>query len=158
MVWRLVLSSLLHLTLLLFLAIFLELSLNSVQHYAPIANPQEFELENLDTTPALLGAMDAERRAYQKSGDPRDLALYAQTRQTALANLDALNIRLLLASPDEKPAPRARPAMDRPKWDDTMPPSHPAWPVAPFIRRRSTPEAATCSIASTPFPTRCATK
>jgi signal transduction histidine kinase/CheY-like chemotaxis protein len=101
MVWRLVLSLFLHLTLLFLLAIYLELALNSVRRYAPIANPEEIELESLDTMPALLDAMDTERRAWQTSGDPRDRAAYAQIRRIAESNLASLDTPLLLASPEE---------------------------------------------------------
>ena len=101
MVWRLVLSLFLHLTLLFLLAIYLELALNSVRRYAPIANPIELELESLNTQPALLYAMDAERRAWQKNGDVRDKLLYLQTRQLAENNLNSLNTPVLLATPEE---------------------------------------------------------
>ena len=111
MVWRLVLCLLGHLTLLLFLAIYLVSSLNSVRLYAPIAHAEEIELESLNTLPALLGAMDAERRAFQKTGDPRDLALYSQMRDEVENNLDALNAPLVLPSDAEK----ARRALVR-KW------------------------------------------
>ena len=71
MVWRLVLCLAGHLALLFFLAIYLVWSLNSVRLYTPIAHAEEVELESLNIVPALLGAMDAQRRAYQKSGDPQ---------------------------------------------------------------------------------------
>jgi signal transduction histidine kinase/CheY-like chemotaxis protein len=101
LVWRLVLCLFGHLTLLLILAIYLELSLNSVQRYTPVANAEEIQLESLDTVPALLESMDAERRVYEKSADPQVLALYTDTRQRLEANLSRLNSPLLLASPEE---------------------------------------------------------
>jgi signal transduction histidine kinase/CheY-like chemotaxis protein len=102
MAWRLVLCLFGHLTLLVILAIYLSSSLNSVRLYTPLANAEEAGLESLHTVPALLGAMDVERRAYQKSGDPRDLALYEQMRDAVTKNLDSLNTPLLLPSDDEK--------------------------------------------------------
>ena len=101
MVWRMVFSLLGQLTLLLFLAFYLVLSLNSVHSYAPRANIEETRLESLNTIPALLGAMDAERRAYQKSGDSNDGALYFQTRQTVENKLASLNMPMLLPSEQE---------------------------------------------------------
>jgi len=101
MVWRLVLSLALYLILLLFLAIFLELALNSVRSYAPVANPEEIKLESLNTLPAILAAMDTEWRAWQRTGDPQDKALYAQIRQTAVGNLDSLNFTMRLTSVEE---------------------------------------------------------
>lgn len=100
MVWRLVLGLFLPLTLLLFLAIYLVVSLNSVRNYTPVARAAEIQLESLNTIPALLGAMDAERRMWQKSGDPRDLALYDQTRQAVEQNLASLDTPQL--PPSEK--------------------------------------------------------
>jgi signal transduction histidine kinase/ActR/RegA family two-component response regulator len=102
MAWRLVLCLFGHLALLFFLAIYLVSSLNSVRLYTPLAHAEELELESLNTLPALLGAMDAERRAFQKSGDPRDLALYSQMRETVESNLDSLNTPLVLPSDTEK--------------------------------------------------------
>jgi signal transduction histidine kinase/ActR/RegA family two-component response regulator len=102
MVWRLVLCLFGHLTLLFILAIYLASSLNSVRLYTPLAHAEEVQLESLNTLPALLGAMDAERRAFQKSGDQRDLALYSQMRQTVENNLDSLNTPLILPSDEEK--------------------------------------------------------
>lgn len=101
MVWRLVLSLFLHLTLLLLLAIYLELALNSVRRYSPVTNPEQLELASLDIIPALLDAMDTERRAYQKTGDPGDLDTYQHIRKTTLANLDSLNLPTLLISEQE---------------------------------------------------------
>jgi len=101
LVWRLVLCLLAQLALLLFLAIYLVISLHSVRQYAPLANIEEIQLESLNTIPALLGAMDAERRAYQKNGSPSDAALYAQTRQSVESNLASLNIPMLLVSDRE---------------------------------------------------------
>jgi two-component system CheB/CheR fusion protein len=101
MVWRLVFSLLVQLTLLLFLAFYLVLSLNSVHSYASRANLEEIQLESLNTIPALLGALDAERRAYQKSGDLNDSALYSQTRQTVENKLASLNMPMLLPSERE---------------------------------------------------------
>ena len=102
MVWRLVLCLLGHLTLLLFLAIYLVSSLNSVRLYTPLAHAEEIESESLNTLPALLGAMDAERRAFQKTADPRDLALYSQMRDAVENNLEALSTPLVLPSDAEK--------------------------------------------------------
>jgi len=102
MVWRLVLCLFGHLTLLLFLAIYLVSSLNSVRLYAPVAHAGEIELESLQTLPALLGAMDAEWRAFQKSGDPRNAALYSRMRESVESNLDSLNTPLVLPSDEEK--------------------------------------------------------
>ena len=72
-----------------------------MRRYAPIANPEEIELESLNTMPALLDAMDTERRAWQRSGDPREKAYYEQIRLIAESNLASLNTPLLLASPEE---------------------------------------------------------
>jgi signal transduction histidine kinase/ActR/RegA family two-component response regulator len=102
MAWRLVLCLFGHLTLLFILAIYLSSSLNSVRLYTPLAHAEELQLESLDTLPALLGAMDAERRAFQKSGDSRDLALYSQMRDSVKSNLDSLNTPLVLPSSAEK--------------------------------------------------------
>ena len=102
MVWRLVLCLFGHLTLLFILAIYLSSSLNSVRLYTPLAHAEELELESLNTLPALLGAMDAERRAFEKSGDPRDLALYSQMRESVESNLNSLNTPLVLPSDAEK--------------------------------------------------------
>ncbi len=102
MVWRLVLSLFGHLTLLLFLAIYLVSSLNSVRLYTPVAHAEEIQLESLNIIPALLGAMDAERRAFQKSGDPRDAAFYSQMRELVERNLNSLNTPLVLPSDKEK--------------------------------------------------------
>ena len=101
MVWRLVLGLFLHLTLLLFLAIYLELSLNSVRRYTPVANAEEIQLESLDVLPPLLGAMDAERQVRQKNGKPQDPVTYTQTRRAVEKNLLSLNTPLLLTSPEE---------------------------------------------------------
>jgi len=101
MVWRLVLSLFLHLTLLFLLALYLVWSLNSVRLYTPVINAEKNVLVSLDTLPALLDAMDTMRRAYQKNGDPQDLTLYSQLRGTALANLDSLKTAVLLPSPGE---------------------------------------------------------
>jgi len=102
MAWRLMLCLLGQLALLLFLTIYLETSLYSVRLYTPVAHAEELELESLNTIPALLGAMDTERRAFQKSGDPRDQALYARMRDSVEGNLDSLNTPLVLPSQAEK--------------------------------------------------------
>jgi signal transduction histidine kinase/ActR/RegA family two-component response regulator len=102
MAWRLVFCLFGHLSLLLFLAIYLVTSLNSVRLYTPLAHAEELQLESLNIIPALLGAMDAERRAFQKSGDPRDRALYSQMRDSLEKNLDSLNTPLVLPSEWEK--------------------------------------------------------
>jgi len=101
MVWRLVLGLFLPLTLLLFLASYLVYSLNSLRNYTPVAKAGEIQLESLDTLTALLSAMDAERRIWQKSGDLRDLTLYSQTRQAVENNLTSLNTPQLLTSEKE---------------------------------------------------------
>lgn len=101
MVWRLVWSLFGHITLLLFLAFYLVVSLNSVRLYAPAANAEEIELESVHAVPALLEAMDAERRAWQKNGDPRDRDFYLQMRQTVQGDLESLNTPLLLPSTHE---------------------------------------------------------
>lgn len=102
MVWRLVLCLAGHLALLFFLAIYLVWSLNSVRLYAPIVHAEEVELESLNIVPALLGAMDAQRRAYQQSGDPQDMALYSEMRSSVESNLNALNTPLVLPSDAER--------------------------------------------------------
>jgi signal transduction histidine kinase/ActR/RegA family two-component response regulator len=102
MAWRLMLCLLGHLTLLLFLAIYLASSLNSVRLYTPVAHAEEIQIESLNTIPALLGAMDAERRAFQKSSDPRDRALYSQMRGAVESSLDSLNTPLILPGNQEK--------------------------------------------------------
>jgi signal transduction histidine kinase/ActR/RegA family two-component response regulator len=101
MVWRLVMSLFGHLTLLFLLAIYLASSLNSVRLYTPLANAEEVQLESLNTIPALLGAMDAARGVYQKSGDPSDRALYFQIRDSVESNLKLLNTPLVLPSDQE---------------------------------------------------------
>lgn len=101
MVWRLVFCLLGQLTLLLFLACYLGWSLNRVNQYAPIASAEEVHLESLSTLPAFLGMMDAERRAFQKSGDPADATLYAQTRQMVENNLTSLDMPMLIQSEQE---------------------------------------------------------
>ena len=90
-----------HLTLLFLLAIYLASSLNSVRLYTPLANAEEVQLESLNTIPALLGAMDAARGVYQKSGDPSDRALYFQIRDSVESNLKLLNTPLVLPSDQE---------------------------------------------------------
>jgi PAS domain S-box-containing protein len=101
LVWRLVLCLFGHLTLLLVLAIYLELSLNSVRRYTPVAAAAETQLESLGAIPAWLGAMDAERHAYQQEHDPRDLALFVQTRGKVEEQLARLESQLKPASPEE---------------------------------------------------------
>ena len=101
MAWRLVLSLFLHLTVLLFLAVYLIWVLNGVRLYTPVAHAQEVQIESLNTIPALLGAMDAERRVFQKSGDARDLTLYSQMRESLERNLDSLHTPLVLPSEQE---------------------------------------------------------
>jgi signal transduction histidine kinase/ActR/RegA family two-component response regulator len=102
MVWRLVLCLFGHLALLFFLAVYLVTSLNQVRLYTPIAHAEELQLESLDTLPSLLGAMDTQRRAYEKNGDPRDLALYAEMRASVENNLEALSAPLILPTTAEK--------------------------------------------------------
>ena len=102
MVWRLVLCLFGHLALLFFLAIYLVSSLNQVRLYTPVAHAEEMELESLNIVPALLGAMDAQRRVFEKSGDPRDLTLYAEMRDSVEGNLKALSTPLVLPSDAEK--------------------------------------------------------
>ncbi|HUB67725.1 MAG TPA: ATP-binding protein [Candidatus Methylacidiphilales bacterium] len=101
LVWRLVLGLLVHLALLLVLAIYLVISLNSVVSYTPIVRAAGTEMASLNTLPALLRAMDAERRSYQRATDSRDLAIYNQTRRQVENNLASLNSPFLLASPSE---------------------------------------------------------
>ena len=101
MVWRLVLCLFGHLTLLFVLAIYLAYSLNSVRLYTPLANAEEVQLESLNTIPALLGAMDEARRDYQKNGDPRDLTLYSQMRESVESNFKLLNTPVILPSEEE---------------------------------------------------------
>ena len=101
MVWRLVLSLFLHLTLLFLLAVYLVWSLNSVRLYTPVINAQERELVSLQTIPALLEAMDTQRRTWLITGDSRELTLYSQIRRTAMDNLDSLNNAVLLPRDDE---------------------------------------------------------
>ncbi len=98
MVWRLVFSLFLHLTVLLFLAIYLVSSLNRARLYTPVAHAEEQQLKSLDTVPALLSAMDAERRLLERNLDPRDEAHYVQMRETVDQNLDALRTPLVLPS------------------------------------------------------------
>jgi signal transduction histidine kinase/ActR/RegA family two-component response regulator len=102
MAWRLMLCLLGYFALLLFLAIYLEWSVNSVPLYTPLARAEEIEMASLNTIPALLGAMDAERRAFEESGDPRDRALYSEMRAEAESSLDSLNTPLVLPSDGEK--------------------------------------------------------
>lgn len=101
MAWRLVLCLFCHLTLLFGLAIYLDFSLNSVRLYTPIAHAEERERESLDTIPALLGAMDAERHSFQKNGDAHDAALYAKMRQSVEDDLASLNAPIVLPSAAE---------------------------------------------------------
>ena len=102
MVWRLVFCLLGHLSLLLFLAFYLAVSIKSVRLYAPSANAQVLQMESLHTVPSLLEAMDAMRSAWQKSGDQTDRSRYLQMRQSVLYDLDSLKTPLLLASPEER--------------------------------------------------------
>jgi signal transduction histidine kinase/ActR/RegA family two-component response regulator/HAMP domain-containing protein len=87
--------------LLLILAIYLAQSLESVRQYTPIANAEELQMESVNAIPALLDAMDAERHAWQKTGDGVAQAAYTRTRQAVEAGLLSLNTPVLLASPDE---------------------------------------------------------
>jgi signal transduction histidine kinase/ActR/RegA family two-component response regulator len=96
MAWRLMLCLFGHLALLFFLAIYLVSSLNSVRFYTPAARAAEIQLESLNAVPALLGAMDTQRRAYEKSGSPGDLALYTSARDALQRNLQALRTPLIL--------------------------------------------------------------
>ena len=96
MAWRLVLGLFGHLTLLFFLAVYLISSLNSVRLYTPLAHAEEVQIESLDIIPALLGAMDAERRVLQKDNDSHDRALYSLMRDAAEENLKVLNTPLVL--------------------------------------------------------------
>jgi signal transduction histidine kinase/ActR/RegA family two-component response regulator len=95
LVWRLLLCLLGHLTLLLILAIYLELSLRSVQHYTPEAEAGEARLESLDTVPVLLSAVDAARHAPAGY-----LAFYRQARQQVEQSLSSLE-RYPMTSPAE---------------------------------------------------------
>ena len=87
-----------HLFVLFCLALYLVASLNQVQLYTPEARADEVQLESVKAVPALLAAMNTQRLAYQKSGDPRDLALYQQARAGLQANLDELHTPLILPS------------------------------------------------------------
>src|SRR5271154_3854992 len=98
MAWRLVLCLFGHLALLFFLAVYLVWSLNSVRFYTPAARAEEVQLESVKAIPALLGAMDTQRRAYEKSGDPHELDLYQQARAALQSNLDSLHTPLILPS------------------------------------------------------------
>src|SRR5277367_360524 len=80
MAWRLVLCLFGHLALLFFLAVYLVWSLNSVRFYTPAARAEEVQLDSVKAVPALLGAMDTQRRTYETTGDPRDLDLCHQVR------------------------------------------------------------------------------
>jgi len=102
MAWRLVLCLLSYLALLFILAVYLVTSLNSVRPYTSLALAEQLQLESLDTVPALLGAMDTERRTFAKSGDPGDLALYFHMRVTVEKNLESPNTPLVLPSDAEK--------------------------------------------------------
>ena len=101
LVWRLVLCLFGHLTLLLILAIYLELSLNSLRSFTPLARAEQEQMESVETLPALLTAMDAERRAFQANADPALAADYAATAARISASLDQLQGGVLLASPKE---------------------------------------------------------
>ncbi len=101
LVWRLVLCLFGHLTLLLILAIYLELSLNSLRSFTPLARAEQEQLESVETLPALLTAMDAERRAFQINADPALAADYAATAARISASLDQLQGGVLLASAKE---------------------------------------------------------
>jgi signal transduction histidine kinase/ActR/RegA family two-component response regulator len=83
-----------HLALLFFLAVYLVTSLNRVQLYTPEARADEVQLESVKAVPALLAAMDTQRLAYAKSGDPHELALYQQAREALRSNLDSLGLIL----------------------------------------------------------------
>jgi signal transduction histidine kinase/ActR/RegA family two-component response regulator len=101
LVWRLVLCLFGHLTLLLVLAIYLELSLNSVQKYTPVANAEEVQMESLDTVPTLLETMDADRRALQHGGVTSYADSYHSARQQVLDSLASLERPQLAPSPAE---------------------------------------------------------
>ncbi len=94
MAWRLMLCLFGHLALLFFLAVYLVTSLNRVQLYTPEARADEVQLESVKAVPALLAAMDTQRLAYAKSGDPHELALYQQAREALRSNLDSLGLIL----------------------------------------------------------------
>jgi CHASE3 domain sensor protein len=66
-----------------------------------MALAEETQLESLATLPALLGAMDAQRRVYQRDGDPADLAAYRQMRAELQTSLDRLHTPTILPSPLE---------------------------------------------------------
>jgi signal transduction histidine kinase/ActR/RegA family two-component response regulator len=97
LVWRLLLCLLGHLTLLLILAIYLELSLRSVQHYAPEADAAEAQLESLDTIPVLLAAMDTARHAPAAPGYPVFSRRAHEQVEQSLSSLE----RYPMASPAE---------------------------------------------------------
>jgi signal transduction histidine kinase/ActR/RegA family two-component response regulator len=98
MAWRLMLCLFGHLALLFFLAIYLVSSLNSVRFYTPAARAEEVQLESLNAVPALLEAMDTQRRAYERNSDPAELASYKSAREALERNLQALRTPLILPS------------------------------------------------------------
>lgn len=102
LVWRLVLCLFGHLTLLLILAIYLELSLNSVRRYTPVVQALEVQLESLDTAPALLAAMGAERHDYETTADPDELKTYTQTEARVRADLEKLENQAGPSTAEEK--------------------------------------------------------
>ncbi len=99
LVWRLVFCLFGQLTLLLILAICLELSLNSVKRYTPVAAAEEAHLETVEALPAMMAGMDAERRAYQAERDPADMALFTQARRKVEEGLGSL--QAVTAGPEE---------------------------------------------------------
>ena len=125
LVWRLVLCLFGHLTLLLVLAIYLELSLDKVRSYTPVARAEQVQMESLDSVSALLTAMDAERHDYQKGPDPQLPALYRAAAQKVDANFDLLGSQVLLATPEEN----ERRAIVR-QWLSAMGPELAAEPAA----------------------------
>ena len=101
LVWRLVLCLFGHLTLLLVLAIYLELSLNSVRSFTPAMRAEQVQLASLGTVSSLLAAMDADRHAYQAGADSTLPPVYAKEADRIQSNLGAVQAQPLLASPAE---------------------------------------------------------
>jgi signal transduction histidine kinase/CheY-like chemotaxis protein len=79
----------LHLTLLIGLAIYLVLSLDSMRRYAPVARDEEARLESLDLVPVLLGAMDVQRAGFLRDHNATDRALFDQNRRMVEQSFDS---------------------------------------------------------------------
>ena len=101
LVWRLVLCLFGHLTLLLILAIYLELSLNSVRSYLPLARAEQEQRQSVETAPALLRALDAERREAEAHPDPALTASYSATADKITSSLEKMQQGIILPSAKE---------------------------------------------------------